>query len=113
MAAILEADVLGVTRIQQERIKSKALRQLLAQIALEMQIRPEHLDAMKPDSIMAHPLPIHSERSKNDDDDTVVIPEIAPECDNHPKAKFMEQSDGGLPTRESILYNLNRWPQAA
>jgi aspartate carbamoyltransferase catalytic subunit len=59
-----------------------------------------------------HPLPINTEKPADDTTDA-VIPEIAPECDNHPKAKFMQQSDGGLKTRQAITFDLLREDVAA
>jgi len=80
-----DIDVIYQTRIQKER--------------LPFGIKPESftitkstLDKFSPQTLLMHPLP--------------RVDEIAPDCDNDPRAVYFHQAHNGIPTRMALLLRL-------
>ncbi len=93
---VSEADVLYVTRMQFEYVTDERQRNLFMDDYRKFQITNEIADAMKPDSIIMHPLPINTDKSNG-------WPEIAPQVDSSPKAWYFRQSNNGLYVRMALL----------
>lgn len=84
------ADVVYMTRVQQERFKDKpTLYAKVVQQASRLNLTPELVGRMKPSSIILHPLP--------------RLAEIPPEIDSDPRAKYFEQVKNGLYVRMALL----------
>ena len=86
---IADADVLYVTRIQQERFPDPAEYN---KVAGTYRIDNSMLREAKKDMIVMHPLP--------------RIDEIAPEVDNTEHAKYFEQAFNGIPVRMALLCSI-------
>lgn len=84
------ADVVYMTRVQQERFKDNpTLYAEVVQQANRLNLTPEVVGYMKPSSIILHPLP--------------RLAEIPPEIDSDPRAKYFEQVENGLYVRMALL----------
>jgi len=85
-AAVPEADVLYVTRIQQERFTDPLeYERFRNAYTLDLAI----LEHAREDVTILHPLP--------------RVTEIAPEVDNHPKAAYFRQAHYGVAVRKALL----------
>ncbi|RJP43639.1 aspartate carbamoyltransferase [Candidatus Parcubacteria bacterium] len=80
------ADILSVTRIQQERFAS---REEYERLKGSYVINKKVLDRMKKDSIIMHPLP--------------RVSEIAPEVDEDARAAYFRQTKNGVYVRMALL----------
>ncbi len=87
---LAEADVVYWTRIQKERFGGD--QGLYDQVKGQYVIGLEQMTYLKPSAILLHPLPINS-----------ADPEILPEVDNHPQAKYIAQAANGLWVRMALL----------
>lgn len=85
-AALAEADVLYMTRIQKERFAEKEEYEKLKDLFILTEARAE---AMKPDALILHPLPRNNE--------------IAPEVDENVRAHYFAQAQNGLYLRMALL----------
>ncbi|HEX5166171.1 MAG TPA: aspartate carbamoyltransferase [Thermomicrobiales bacterium] len=85
-AAASQSDVVYVTRVQKERFPSEEAYQ---QARGSYHFTPAHLAAMKPDSIVMHPLP--------------RVDEIAAEVDSDRRAAYFRQARYGVYIRMAIL----------
>jgi aspartate carbamoyltransferase catalytic subunit len=84
------ADIVYMTRVQQERFKDKPLLYTkVVQQASWLNLTPELVGRMKPSTIILHPLP--------------RLAEIPPEIDRDPRAKYFEQARNGLYVRMALL----------
>ncbi len=84
--AVKEADVIYVTRIQEERFGDPSEYEKVAAI---YQVNGELLSDAKSDLIVMHPLP--------------RVTEIAVDVDPTPHAKYFEQAFYGVPVRMALL----------
>jgi aspartate carbamoyltransferase catalytic subunit len=85
-AAVPEADVLYMTRVQQERF-SDPLEYVKFRDAYTLDLRT--LEKARPDIAILHPLP--------------RVTEIAPEVDRHPHAAYFRQAHYGVTVRKALL----------
>ncbi len=85
-----EADVLYITRIQKERFADS---QEYEAAKGKYILKKEHLNKMKSESIIMHPLP--------------RVDEIETEVDSDPRAKYFEQAKNGLFVRMALLKLIN------
>lgn len=84
------ADIVYMTRVQQERFKNnQALHMEVVEQANRLNLTPEIVGHMKPSTIILHPLP--------------RLAEIPPEIDQDPRAKYFEQARNGLYVRMALL----------
>jgi aspartate carbamoyltransferase catalytic subunit len=84
------ADIVYMTRVQQERFKDKpALYSKVVQQASRLNLTLELVGRMKPSTIILHPLP--------------RLAEIPPEVDRDPRVKYFEQVQNGLYVRMALL----------
>lgn len=86
LIAAAQSDVVYVTRVQKERFPSEDAYQ---QARGSYHFTRLHLDAMKPDSIVMHPLP--------------RVDEIAADVDSDPRAAYFRQARYGVYIRMAIL----------
>lgn len=86
LTAAAQSDVIYVTRVQKERFPSEEAYQ---QARGSYQFTDRHLSAMKPDSIVMHPLP--------------RVDEIAADVDSDPRAAYFRQARYGVDIRMAIL----------
>lgn len=86
---VAEADVLYMSRVQKERF---ADQKLFEKVKKACTLTAALSSAMKPTSIIMHPLP--------------RVDEIEKEVDNNPRAKYFAQAENGLYTRMALLIKL-------
>jgi aspartate carbamoyltransferase catalytic subunit len=85
-AALPDLDAIYITRIQDEH---DAAGESAGVDLSRFKLRPEHLRAMKPESVIMHPLPRRDE--------------IHPEVDDDPRAKYWRQERNGMWMRVALL----------
>ena len=85
-AALKEADVIYMTRVQKERFKNVEDYNKVKDLFL---LKQEHLNQIKKDAIIMHPLP--------------RVNEIDPAIDQDPRAAYFRQAKNGLYTRMALL----------
>ncbi len=83
---LAEADVVYMTRIQQERFENKAEYERLKDVFI---LNAEKVSKMKKEAIILHPLP--------------RVDEIATDVDALPQAKYFEQASNGVPVRMALI----------
>lgn len=87
---VRSADVVYMTRVQQERFKDKpTLHAKVVEQASRLNLIPGLVGRMKPSTIIMHPLP--------------RLAEIPPEIDSDPRAVYFEQARNGLYVRMALL----------
>ncbi|RIK43714.1 MAG: aspartate carbamoyltransferase [Chloroflexi bacterium] len=86
VAAAREADVVYMTRVQKERFPDE--RSYLA-VRGQYQFGEQHLEVMRPQSIVLHPLP--------------RVDEIDPAVDSDPRAAYFRQARNGVFMRMALL----------
>jgi len=92
-AALREADVWYITRVQKERFDSQEAYQ---EVSGSYQVTAQTVAQMKPQAIIMHPLP--------------RVGEISPEVDNLPQAVYFEQAANGMYVRMALLSGvLGKW----
>ncbi len=92
-AALREADVWYITRVQKERFDSHEAYQ---EVSGSYQVTPQTVAQMKPHAIIMHPLP--------------RVGEISEEVDNLPQAVYFEQAANGMYVRMALLSGvLGKW----
>lgn len=93
-SAMREADVVYMTRVQKERFPSE---EEYAAISGSYRLAYEHLELLKPDAVVMHPLP--------------RVDEIDARVDDDPRAAYFRQARNGVFIRMALLDLLLR-PQA-
>src|SRR4029078_8384119 len=83
------ADVLYMTRVQKERFKNGADYEKVKDLFI---LKKEHLQNLKKDAIIMHPLP--------------KINEIEKEIDTDSRAAYFRQAQNGLYVRMALLCNV-------
>lgn len=84
------ADIVYMTRVQQERFKNNpVLHMEVVEQANQLNLTPEIVGYMRPSTIIMHPLP--------------RLAEIPLEIDQDPRAKYFEQARNGLYVRMALL----------
>lgn len=86
---IPDADILYVTRLQQERTANEEENARLTEEYKRFQITVERANRMKDSARIMHPLPINTTKSNG-------FPEIVPELDTSQKSLYFLQSNNGL-----------------
>jgi aspartate carbamoyltransferase catalytic subunit len=86
VVAAAQSDVIYVTRVQKERFPSQ---EAYDQARGSYHFTEQHLAAMKPDSILMHPLP--------------RVDEIVPAVDADPRAAYFRQARYGVHIRMALL----------
>lgn len=81
-----EADIVYMTRVQQERFEDRAEYERLKDVFI---LDAEKASKMKSDAIILHPLP--------------RVDEIATDVDPLPQAKYFEQARNGVPIRMTLI----------
>lgn len=85
--AVRRADVVDMTRVQHDRDAEEGES---AQVSIEeYRFLPRHLDLLRPDGIVIHPLPRNEE--------------LDPACDKDPKVKIWRQERNGMWKRTTLL----------
>ena len=85
-------DVLYMTRIQQERFEDKSVYEKVKDCYV---LTIQHVQTMKPEARIFHPLP--------------RVNEIALEVDKDSRAAYFRQAHNGLPVRMALLEMLIAW----
>jgi aspartate carbamoyltransferase catalytic subunit len=100
--ALPDAKIIYWTRTQTDQ-RSQEQNAALAHIDLyNYQIREEHIDRTPPDCILMHPGPINREKPIGSTE--VIVTEIVPELDRHPKSIYLTlQARAAIPTRMAEL----------
>jgi len=95
---IKNVDALYMTRVQKNRFDLTIPEELKLFTLIRglFILGREQADSMKEGAIIMHPMPIES-------DSTEFPPEIRPEVDNHPKARFFKQAGYGVPIRMAVI----------
>jgi aspartate carbamoyltransferase catalytic subunit len=89
LEAVCNADVVYMTRVQKERFPSEAEYQAARG---SYQLTTEHLNAMRPDAIVMHPLP--------------RVDEVHPQVDADARAAHFRQARNGVYVRMALLDKL-------
>jgi aspartate carbamoyltransferase catalytic subunit len=83
---LAEADIVYMTRVQQERFEDNAEYERLKDVFI---LDAKKVAKMKPSAIILHPLP--------------RVDEIATDVDASPQAKYFEQARNGVPVRMALI----------
>jgi len=95
---VKKVNVLYMTRVQKNRFdlnnpqQLEHFRKIRGLYILDRELADEMIDG----SIFMHPMPIESDSDE-------FPPEIRPEADDHPKARFFKQASYGVPIRMAVI----------
>jgi aspartate carbamoyltransferase catalytic subunit len=99
--AVREADVVYMTRIQEERYEKTDLFKTVIEALPRYSFTAEHELLLQEHAFVMHPLPIAANRSRRVPEIDVNLHRLA--FQNHPKFAWARQSHRGVPVRYALL----------